>query len=116
MFPLAFHMAMNIRKGSLMDGLNLNIFQNLFGSLGTHLFFVWTDTTSNQNLLYPYIPLIIKGETRFDLWKWPSTNDKHMISEEFILPIRPCLDISLRYSTKRSVVKLLNSYFVQKFI
>ena len=44
-----------------MDGLNLNIFQNLFGSLGTHLFFIWTYTTSIQNLL----SYIFLGGTHF---------------------------------------------------
>ena len=63
------------------------------------------------------VPLIIKGETRFDLWKWPSINDEHVITKQSILPIRPCLDISLRHSTKRNVVfELLNSDLVQKFI
>ena len=28
------------------------------------------------------VPLIIKGETRFNLWKRPSYNDEHMISKE----------------------------------
>ena len=46
------------------------------------------------------VPLIIKGETRFDLWKWPSINDEHVITKQSILPIGPCLDISLRHSTK----------------
>ena len=41
------------------------------------------------------VPLIIKGETRFDLWKWPSINDEHVVTKQSILPIRPCLDISL---------------------
>ena len=26
------------------------------------------------------VPLIIKGEARFDLWKWPSINDEHVIT------------------------------------
>ena len=62
------------------------------------------------------VPLIIKGETRFDLWKWPSFNDEHVIVKQSILPIRLCLDISLLHSTKRNVVfELLNNDLVQKF-
>ena len=38
------------------------------------------------------VPLIIKGETRFDLWKWPSVNDEHVITKQSILPTCPCLD------------------------
>ena len=63
------------------------------------------------------VPLIINGETRFDLWKWPSVNDEHVITKQSILPIRPFLDISLGHSTKITVVfELLNSDLVQKFI
>ena len=62
------------------------------------------------------VPLIIKRETRFGLWKWPSFNDEHVIVKQSILPIRPCLDISLLHSTKRNVVfELLNNDLVQKF-
>ena len=41
------------------------------------------------------VSLIIKGETRFDLWKWPTINDEHVITKQSILPIHLCLDISL---------------------
>ena len=63
------------------------------------------------------VSLIIKGETMFDLWKWSSVNDEYVITKQSIPSIRPCLDISLRHSTKRNVVfELLNSDLVQKFI
>ena len=47
------------------------------------------------------VPLIIKEQTRFDLWKWPSINNEDVITKQSILPFRPCLDISLRHSTKK---------------
>ena len=63
------------------------------------------------------VPLIIKGETWFDLWKWPSINDEHVTTKQSVLPIHPCLDISIQHSTKMNVVfELLNSNLVQKFI
>ena len=63
------------------------------------------------------VPLLIKGETRFDLWKWPSVNDEHVTSKQSILPIRPCFDISLLHSKQGNVVfELVNSELIQKFM
>ena len=58
-----------------------------------------------------------KGDDR-SFWKWPiMMAENYIIEKPCVLPIRPCLEIAVQYTTKRRVIfELINNEFIEKFM
>ena len=61
-------------------------------------------------------PVVVRDQKNFRYWKWPSSEEKQPIHKQSILPIRPHLDVSREYSSRKRVVfELVNFELVEMF-
>ena len=49
-------------------------------------------------------------------WSWPSVSEEYSVHKQCILPIRPCVEVTLKYSSNRNIVFILqNEDLINKF-